>query len=232
MAKERVFSVIGLGIFGMKVCQELSKKGAKVLAIDNHEENVNRAKNSAVQAILLDTTNPDLLREVPFQDVDVAIVAIGDNIEASILSTATLKELGIPRIISRAVSPLHSRVLNKIGADEVIIVEEEMGSRIASQIISPDVLDRIPVAENVSIAEIAINKSITGLELSEMEIRKKLNLQICGVIRKDVHVNEDGTAISRETFVFPDDCGKLRESDTILVAGNNDQIDELTDNIS
>ncbi|MBN1648576.1 MAG: TrkA family potassium uptake protein, partial [Spirochaetales bacterium] len=88
MAKDKIYAVVGLGIFGMKVCEVLAAKDAKVLAIDNHAENVEKAKEFAAQAILLDMTNPELLRTAPLQDVDVAIIAIGDNMEASILSTA------------------------------------------------------------------------------------------------------------------------------------------------
>ena len=232
MAKDRIFMVVGLGIFGMKVCEALSQKGAKVIAIDNRPALIERAKEFVFQGILLDTTNHELLKEIPYQDVDVGIVAIGDNIEASILTAATLKELGIPIIIARAVSAIHRRVLEKVGVDEVVNVEEETGTRLAHQLLSRDVLDRVPIAENVSIAEIAVPKNLVGMSLEKMDMRKDLNVQLCGVIRRDVQIREDGSAISGEKFLFPDECGKFMDGDKMLVAGGDRRIDELFNYIS
>ena len=123
MAKEKVFAVFGLGAFGNEVCRVLSEKGGKVIAFDNRPQPVERIKDQVSQVMVLDSTDEEALRSAPLENVDIAIVAIGDDVEASILTTALLKNMGIPYIIARAVTDIHMRVLRQIGANEVISLE-------------------------------------------------------------------------------------------------------------
>ena len=118
--KDRVFAVFGLGAFGSEICRSLSERGARVIAIDNQPRLIERIKEDVTQALLLDSTDEEALSGAPLEDIDVAVVAIGDDIEASILTTALLKSMGIPFIRARAVTDIHLKVLKQVGADEVV----------------------------------------------------------------------------------------------------------------
>ncbi|MEA1911379.1 MAG: TrkA family potassium uptake protein, partial [Spirochaetota bacterium] len=140
--RDKIFAVIGLGTFGAKVCEVLTQKGGKVIAIDREPELIEKVKDSVTQSILLDTTDETAMNQIPYADISIAIVAIGENIEASILTTAILKRLGVPYIVARAVTEIHNQVLRQVGADEVVNIEIEEGQRIAQRLISPEILDR------------------------------------------------------------------------------------------
>ena len=111
MEKDKLFAVFGLGIFGFEVCKVLSEKGMKVIAVDKDRKLVDKVKDMVTQAILIDSTDEDALKNADMQDVDVAVVAIGKSVDGSILTTILLKNMGVPRIIARAVSSLHEQVL-------------------------------------------------------------------------------------------------------------------------
>ncbi|MBI9097846.1 MAG: TrkA family potassium uptake protein [Spirochaetaceae bacterium] len=150
---KKTFAVIGLGILGRKVCEVLTEKGGEVIAIDNTPVQINKVKDFVTQAILLDSTDEDSISSAPFDQVDAAIVAIGDNIEASILTTTLLKQLGVPYIISRAVNKTHYQVLKQVGADEVINVEEDQGRRIALNLIAPSVMEKVRLSKDIYLSE-------------------------------------------------------------------------------
>jgi len=225
MAKEKVFAVIGLGTFGRKVCEVLIEKGGKVLAIDVNTDLIERVKDSVTQAILLDSTDEEALGRVPFEDVAVAIVAIGDNIESSIITTALLKKIGIPYIVARAVSDIHQQVLKQVGADEVVNIEIEEGRRIAQKLISPEVLDRISITESISIAELYVPKAFVGESLEKLDLRKKLRVNIVSIRRIALSVDEEGNPLKNEEVIFPEAKEVLKESDLLLVVGKNEDID-------
>ena len=225
MAKEKVFAVIGLGTFGRKVCEVLAEKGGKVIAIDVKGDLIERVKDSVTQAILLDSTDEGALGRVPFEDVAVAIVAIGDNIESSILTTALLKRIGIPYIVARAVSDIHQQVLKQVGADEIVNIEIEEGQRVAQKIISPEVLDRIPITESISIAELYVPKNFVGESLAKLDLRNKLRVNIVSIRRIVLSVDEEGNPVKNEDVIFPEAGEILKESDLLLLVGKNEDID-------
>ena len=125
MPKNKVFAVFGLGAFGLEVCRVLAEKGSTVIAIDNKVGQIEKIKNLVTQAVLIDSTDEESLRAAPIEDVDTAIVGIGENIESSILTTAILKKVGVPHIIARAISEIHAQVLRQVGASDVINIEIE-----------------------------------------------------------------------------------------------------------
>ncbi|MBT5092729.1 MAG: TrkA family potassium uptake protein, partial [Halobacteriovoraceae bacterium] len=171
-------AVIGLGTFGAKTASRLFEKGAEVVAIDREEGLVDKIKDRVTHAVVLDVTNERALRSVNISDVDVAIVAIGDHIEMSVLAVTMLRKLGVGRVIARATSNLHEHVLHEIGASEIIRVEEEMGEIIASKIIAPHVLQRYNFAAGYSIVEIKLGKKFEGRTLVESKIRQNYALNI------------------------------------------------------
>ncbi|HUZ17890.1 MAG TPA: TrkA family potassium uptake protein [Spirochaetia bacterium] len=227
--RERVFIVVGLGTFGRSVCEVLSAKGAKVIAVDQDPVLVERIKDQVTQAVLLDSTDEESLSNIPLEDADFGVVAIGDKIEASILTTAILKKAGIPYILARSVNELHSRVLRQVGADEVINVEIDVGTRIASRLISPQILDRIPISQTISMAEIYASKAFWGKSLTSLDLRRNANITVIAVKRNTVSVDEMGNPLKAEEIIFPDAQTVLKESDILLVVGRNDDIELFKD---
>lgn len=227
MAKDRVFAVIGIGAFGRKVCEVLSEKGGKVIAIDNRPKVVESIKEIVTQSVLLDSTDEESLSAVPFESVDVAIVAIGDNIEASILTTALLKQMGISYIVARAVSELHHRVLRQLGADEVINIEIDQGARIAQKLIAPDVLDRIPITESISVAELYAPAGLIGQTLSKLDLRKTAHVNIMAIRRISLNIDASGSASKGEEVLFPGPETVIEDSDVLIALGKNDDLDKL-----
>jgi len=227
MAKERVYAVVGLGSFGKRVCEVLSEKGGKVIALDNRPQVIESIKNQVTQAVLVNSTDEEALSAVPLEDVDVAIVAIGDNIEASILTTALLKGAGVPYIIARAVSDLHQRVLKQVGADEIINLEIDQGTRMALKLISPEVLERIPITRTISMAEIYAPPGMVGKSLLKLELRSKAHINVVALRRISVTIDKEGNALKEEKVVFPGPEEVIEESDILIVVGKNEDIDAL-----
>ncbi len=229
MAKEKAFAVIGLGSFGRKVCEVITEQGGRVIAIDNDAGLIDRIKDSVTQAVLLDSTDVDSLTNAPFDDVDVAIVAIGDNIASSILTTALLKRIGVPYILARAISELHEQVLRQIGADEIVNIEIDQGNRIGRKLMSPEVLDRILVSESVSVAEVYPPKSFVGKSLSKLNLRERLSVNVIAITRTTLSIDETGNSVRNEQVLFPGGEDIIEENDVLLVVGKNEDIDALRD---
>jgi trk system potassium uptake protein TrkA len=222
---EKTFAVIGLGTFGRKVCEVLAEKGGSVIALDNDPVLVERLTQTVTQAVLVDATDEEALANAPLEDVDVAVVAIGDNVEASILTTALLKSMAIPYVLARATSPLHQQVLRRVGADEVVNIEIAEGSRIASRLIAPQVLDQYPITKDISIAELHVPKSLVDATLAKLDLRNRYRVNVVAIRRADVEVDELGNPDRREVVLFPGPDDVLQSEDVILVVGRNADID-------
>jgi len=223
--KDKIFAVIGLGVFGLKVCEVIAERGGRVIAIDKDPALIEKVKDIATQSILLDSTDETAMNQIPFADISVAIVAIGEHIEASILTTAILKRQGIPYIVARAVTEIHHQVLRQVGADEVVNIEIEEGQRIAQRLISPEVLDRISVTENISVAEVYVPKDFLGKTLAKLNIRNKMHVNIVAILRTKLSVDEEGNPVKTDNAVFPDAAEILQESDIMLIVGKNEDLD-------
>ena len=227
MAKEKIFGVFGLGTFGLEVCQVVSEKGGKVIAVDNQPELIEKVKNMVTQAILIDSTDEQSLKNAPIEDIDVAVVGIGENIEASILTTAVLKNLGVPYIIARAVSDIHAQVLKQVGATEVINIEIEEGKRIAGKLVSPDIIDKIYIGQNQVLAEVVCSKSFVGKSILELDLRKKTNVNIISVKHINTKIDEMGNPIIEELVEFPTPATRMKKDDILVVVGREKDIEKL-----
>ncbi len=227
MAKERVFVVIGLGIFGRQVALELAGKGGKVIAVDNQAKHVEAVKDGVTQAVLVDSTDEEGLSSLGLDEVDVAIVAIGDAIESGILTTAILKRSGVPYIIARAVSDIHAQVLRQVGADEVINLEVDEGRRIAQRLIAPHVLDRIPISSSISFAEVYVPRSFINSTLVRLDLRKRFSINVVAIKRNKLSVDEVGNPVKDEEVIFPESDTMLLDQDVLLVVGKNEDIEAM-----
>ncbi|WP_243290878.1 TrkA family potassium uptake protein [Bacillus sp. FJAT-47783] len=205
MKKE--FAVIGLGRFGGSICRELSEEGLEVLAIDIDEDKVNEFANIASHAVVGDTTDEAVLKSLGIRNFDHVIVAIGDNIQASILTTLMLKELGVKYITVKAQNDYHEKVLTKIGADSIVHPERDMGKRIAHNIISNNVLDYLELSDEHSIVEIVANENISGHSIIELDIRAKYGINIVAIKR------------DKEIIVSPQADEVIQKGDIMIVIG-------------
>ncbi|MGM8214311.1 potassium channel family protein [Bacillaceae bacterium W0354] len=204
---KKLYAVIGLGRFGSSICRELSKEGKEVLAIDQDEDKVNEFKDIASYAVIADSTDELALKELGFRNIDHVIVAIGDNIHASILTTLLLKELGVKRITVKAQNDYHAKILDKIGADDVVHPERDMGRRIAHSIISSNVLDYIELSDEYSVVEIKASEKMRGKTLAELDIRAKYGCNVVA-IKQDKEIN-----------VSPMATEKINIEDILIIIG-------------
>ena len=219
--------VIGLGAFGMQTCEELALRGAKVIAVDNRPELIEKVKDNITQAFLLDSTDELQLANLPIEDIDMAIIAIGNNIEANILTTALLKQAGVPYIIARATTELHHRVLKQVGANEILDIEKTAGRQLAEKVLSPGILDSVPITMEISIAEAYLPESFAGKSLAEIDLPGKMNLTVSAVKRGRITIDEEGNPVSNERVVFPESGTVLKEGDILIMIGRNEDIEKL-----
>lgn len=223
-----IVAVIGLGTFGAKTAVRLYEKGAEVIAIDLDDDLVERIKDRVTHAVALDVTSERSLRGINISDVDIAVVALGDNIEISIMAVAMLRKLGVGRVIARATNPLHEHVLEEIGASEIIKVEEEMGEIIASKIIAPHVLQRYNFAAGYSIVELRLGKRFEGKTLVESQIRQNYSLNIVALQKRIPYITEDGKSSYRvEINDSPMPMDVIEADDIVVLVGSEKNFDRL-----
>lgn len=227
MDVQQNFAVIGLGEFGIRICEMLAEGGGSVVAFDHDAQAVERVKKIVPAAMVIDTTDENALRKAPLDDIDVAIVAIGDNKEASILTTTLLKEREIPYIVARAVSPLHAIVLKRVGASRVLKIEEESASRIANELINPEALNSLSVVEGYGICEVKVPKFFIGKTLSQVALKEKFNITLITIVRLELDIDTVGNPLNREVMYEPDDNLELQTGDKLFVFGSNEKIAEF-----
>jgi len=204
---KREFAVIGLGRFGGSICRELSMEGMHVLAIDVDEDKVNEFKNFASYAVIADSTDEAALKELGIKNIDHVIVAIGDNIQASILTTVILTDLGIKKITVKAQNDYHEKILKKIGADQVVHPERDMGKRIAHNIISSNILDYLELSDEHSIVEVKAGERMLGKTLMGLDIRANYGCNVVAIKR------------GKEINVSPSADDALKVDDILIVIG-------------
>lgn len=226
---DRVFAVFGLGAFGRQCCETFMAKGASVIAVDNQASLIEKVKDDVTQAVRMDSTDEESLGELPLDDIQTAIVAIGDNIEASILTTALLKRKGVPYILARAISEIHMEVLRQIGADEVVNLEIDEGKRIAQRLVSPEIVERTILGETLSLAELKVPKVLAGKPLIKLDLRSRFRVGIVIIRRVQVAVDEIGNPTRTEQAIFPNAETVLEDQDILLVVGKNSDIEAFTE---
>jgi trk system potassium uptake protein len=208
--------VIGLGVFGRAVAADLVRLGQSVLAIDLDQDNVQRVADTLDAAVCADATVEETLRELGVERSACAVVAIGaESREASILVTALLRQIGVPRIVARAVSDLHARVLLAVGATEVVNPEAEMGERLARRLAQPSLLEHLELDEQTRLAEVAVPAAFIGRSLAELEIRRRYGVTVVALKRvQGVHSIVDPTE-------------HLEPGDVMVVIGSPDSVRRL-----
>jgi len=209
--------VIGLGIFGMNLVKTLYENGIEIIAIDKNKDVIQQVKESCSKAILADGTNKEVIESIGIQEDDIAIVSFGEDLSASTLITLHLKELKVKNIIVKAPSEDHKRVLEKVGATDIIIPEKEMADKVARSIISPNVLDYIPLSEDYTISELAPPANFYGKTIGELHLRSKYHIEVIAV--KEV-LPDRFQMVPRADFV-------IKDSDVLVVIGKEEDIQKI-----
>lgn len=209
------FVVLGLGRFGSSLARTLYGLGYDVLAVDEMEEAVQEISESVTHAVQADATDESILRSLGLRNFDVAIVAIGSNIQSSILISMIVKELGVKHVVAKAQSELHAKLLYKIGVDRVVFPERDMGIRLAHNLVSSNVLDFIELSSDYSIVEMAALDEWQGKTLKDLDFRRKYGLNVIAIKRNG------------EMNVSPRAEEKIEENDVLVVIGDNERITRL-----
>jgi trk system potassium uptake protein len=209
---KKEFVVIGLGRFGGSIVRSLTDQGMEVMAIDQDEDKVNEFSSIASHAVVADSTDESVLKSLGIRNFDHVIVAIGDDIQSSILTTLMLKEIGVKKITVKAQNDYHEKVLRKIGANQVVHPERDMGRRIAHNIISNNVLDYLELSDEHSIVEIVANEHLSGNSLIDLDIRAQFGINIVAIKRE------------KDIIVSPQADEQIRVGDILIVIGADTDI--------
>jgi len=222
------FAVFGLGVFGVAVARNLMMEGMEVIAIDDNEKNIEMIKNDVTEAAILDSTKEDALRAIDIGRVDCAIVCIGENLEASVLTSLLLKKFEVPKIVARANSPAHRQILHLIGVDEIISPEEEMGLRLARRVSSTHILHHLDISESHTISEVIVSQSFVGKSIRELDLRSRFGINIVGIKKKIPQVTDDGENVFEEKYVdFPAPEDVIDEGDVLVMVGSDRAVMEV-----
>lgn len=217
----RPIAVLGLGRFGERLAKQLAAGGEEVLACDHDRDTVEHLANDVAQAIVLDVTDEAALRARGVHKVKAAVIAIGEDFEASVLTTVILRQMGVPRIVARARSRTTAEVLRRVGAHEVVLAEDEAADRWTSRLLGPRVLNQIEFHEGHSIVEFGVPEKWIGSGLAQLDVRRKYNLHVVAVKRPDP--TEPGK--SRIAVLSPSEA--LLKEDVLIIMGRDEDLTRL-----
>lgn len=212
----KTYLVIGLGRFGTAVARKLQELGNEVMVMDEREEQVQKLADHVTHAVVGDARDEEVLASLGVRNFDCAIVAIGQDLAASVLITLNLKSLGVPQVICKAQDELQKRALEKLGADRVLIPEREMGLKLAQNLTSTSVLDYVELSKDSGLAEIRTPRSWVGKTLLEIDVRKKFGVTVAAMRKAD-----------GDLTVFVDANYRLEADDELVVVGSNDDLDRV-----
>ena len=213
----KTFVVIGLGQFGSAVALELSDLGHEVLALDEREEYVQEIADKVTHAVAGDARDPAVLRALGVRNYDCAVVAVGEDVGTSALITLNLKELGVKRVICKAQSSVHQKILEKIGADRVVFPEYDVGVKLAQGLSSSNVLNFIELSEDYGIVETKIPKEWSGRTIQELDVRARYKVTIIAVRRGE----------EEALTVAPGASFRLESGDAVVILGRTEDINRL-----
>jgi trk system potassium uptake protein TrkA len=227
------FIIIGLGNFGSSLAEKLTQMGHEVIGVDKNIDKIEEIKDKVTIAICLDCKHPEAIKNLPIKNTDVVVVSIGEDEGANILTTALMKKMNVPRLISRSVSQLHETVLEAMEVSEIVRPEEETAERWAKKLSSSSILDSFELTDNYSIVEAKVPKKFNGKSVLEIGFNKNFNVivltimknkrekNILGLFRNKTKLEIQGIATA-ETI--------LQEGDIMVLYGHNEKIQELLKN--
>lgn len=222
------FAVIGLGRFGTRLATLLADAGAEVIAIDTDRGAVEDIRDQVALSICMDSTDEHALRAQGIDKVDVAVVGIGENFEANALTTAVLKQIGVPRVISRATSAVRGEILARIGADEIANPERESAERWRNSLLARTLIERIELAEGFSLVQAAAPESFHNKTLEQLAVRKKYNVQVIAIRRTLEETDAQGRHKTRQVVIsvpMPDSA--ILPGDVLWLIGSDEAMRSL-----
>ena len=212
---KNTYAVFGLGRYGTAVARELVANGMEVIAVDTDQRIVNTIADDLPICKCADITDPEVIRQLGIANVDVVIVAMANNLEASVMAVTLCKEAGVPTVIAKCANEMHQKILTRVGADKVVFPENESGIRLAKNLLSSGFVDMVSLAKNVSMIELDVKSEWVGKNLIELNLRKKYSINVVA-LRK-------GDAVS----VDIDPHAALLESDKLIVIANTEKLAKL-----
>jgi len=224
------FAVIGLGRFGYTVAVHLTKSGADVIAIDTDQNIINEVSKQVSVAICMNSVDKDALVGHGIDKVDAAVVAIGQNFEANILTTAILKDIGVEKVVARAGNDVQKRILERIGADRVIFPEDAIGVRVAQSLISSKIVEITSLFEGLNVAQVGVSKELIGKKIGEIKFRQKYRCNIVVIKRKTDPTDLKGESSWYNVLPEPDD--EIRIGDILVVVGAEKDIERFASSLT
>jgi trk system potassium uptake protein TrkA len=209
--------VIGLGIFGYNIARALFENGFEVVAIDKNKDIIQKIRDHCTKAVLADGTDQEIMDEIGVGEDDIAIISFGEDLAAATLITLHLKQMKVKNIIVKAPNEDHKMILEKVGATDVIIPEKEAGKKLAKSLISPNVLDYIPLSDDYMIFEMAPPNSFLGKTIRELGLRAKYSIEVIAV--RDV--------LSESVHMVPQADFVIKDGEVLVVIGKETDINKI-----
>ena len=181
MSINKTYAVFGLGRYGLAVAEELVNSGAEVIAVDIDQDNVNNAIEKIPVCKCADITEPEVINRLGIANIDVVIVAMASNLEASVLAVTLCKEAGVPTVIAKCGSEMHQKILSRVGANKVIFPERESGVRLAKSLMTAGLSEMIELSDNVSMIEIDVKDEWIDKTLIDLKLRKKYDINVVAI---------------------------------------------------
>lgn len=210
-------AIIGLGNFGRHLAMRLFDLGHDIIAMDADPKAVSRVQDHAQQAIVADATDRGVLEDLGVGMVEAAVVSVGENIGSSVLITLHLREMAVPRIVAKAISAEHEKILEKVGADRIVFPERDAAHRLAGTLDHPDLLEYLPIGGEYHVAEMTPPQSMVGQSLAALDLRRRFNINV-------IALREKGSHLTR-VVVAPDYV--LSQNDLMVVLGKPDDLERL-----
>ena len=215
MSINKSYAVFGLGRYGIAVARELVSNGMEVIAVDADEKIVNAAADELPICKCADITDPDVIRQLGISNVDVVIIAMANNLEASVMAVTLCKEIGVKTVIAKCANEMHQKILDRVGADKVVFPENESGIRLARNLLSSGFVDMVSLAKNVSMIELDMRPEWAGKNLIELNLRKKYSINVVALRREDM------------VSVDIDPHAPLAKDDKLIVIANTGKLSKL-----
>jgi len=222
------FAVIGLGKFGMNVATNLYENGAEVIAIDNNRKLIDEISGRVSVSIHMNSTDEKALKENRIQDVDAVILAIGNNIEVSVLTAVILKKIGVSNIFAKVDSKVHERILELLGIQNIIFPEEQIAKQLANSLLSSSVLEYIDLSSGHSVVELVVPENWVGKSLQELALPSKKGINIIAIKYTSLNVTEEGeNVLDKKINDMPGANDIIHEGDVLVLIGPKHKINEL-----
>lgn len=209
------FAVFGLGSFGKSVALTLQSFGCDVIAVDNCYEKIQDIADSVSYAMCGDVTEPEFMKTIGARNLDGAVIAVSENLEAAIMATMISKEMRIPYVLVKAMDELQGKILEKIGADSIVYPEIDMGERVAKKLISTEFIDWIELSSDYSLTEKLLPKQWEGKSLAELRVREKYGINVIGILKED------------KMDMALDPSKPLQPDDMLFIIGKNSDLEKF-----